>query len=205
MTQTASGPAGSAMLHLSTDLAAELEPVLTEWCDRVHHRQLLTVPGFLSARRARLTSAGMGRLLTMYQLADPESVHLPRTAAIDPMPPELTGKVSYDRRVLIRLSADTPDVVGAGLLQLVRQADSAQRADTDELRVLPEVLAVTEWRDLAGSGGGPDVLLAELSESAEPDHADLVKQAGNRFPGWTISSYRQVFPAGGVLLPGASF
>ncbi len=149
-------------------------------------------------------------MLTMYQLAGPESVHLPRTAVIDPMPPELAGKVAYGRRVLVRLPSDAQpdDVVGAGLLQLVRQADPAALATTmdpiDTLRALSEVAAVTQWRDATGGGAGADVVLAELTESAERDHADLVKGVEHSLPGWTISSYRQVFPARGVLLPGAS-
>lgn len=68
------GPAPTGLLLLRTWLPGELHDAFSEWCDN-HHRELLTVPGFIRARRfAFVASSAAGddaQFLTMYETTDP--------------------------------------------------------------------------------------------------------------------------------------
>lgn len=77
MSANAVNPAPTGLLLLSTWLPVELHDEFSAWCDD-HHRELLTVPGFLRARRFAFVDGntldhadgGAPQFLTMYETTD---------------------------------------------------------------------------------------------------------------------------------------
>ena len=67
------GPSPTGLLLLSTWLPDELHDAFSGWCDD-HHRELLTVPGFMRARRLAFVEGSAAgddaQFLTMYETAD---------------------------------------------------------------------------------------------------------------------------------------
>jgi hypothetical protein len=209
-------PAGGALLHLLCDLPSALDPVLVEWWERLHHPELLTLPGFLSARRCRLVApAGPGRILTLYRLSDAAAADQPRGNDFTLMPTELDGRVTFVRRVLQRAApaASDSEPVGDAILQLLAPA----RPDPADLHRVtanvcgwPGVLSATPWRtghDHAVHDrsevvqlGDTDLVLAEVA-SAISDRARLLARAKRELPGWDAGYYEQAFPRTGVLRP----
>jgi hypothetical protein len=67
------GPSPTGLLLLSTWLPDELHDAFSGWCDD-HHRELLTVPGFMRARRFVFVEGSApgddAQFLTMYETAD---------------------------------------------------------------------------------------------------------------------------------------
>ena len=67
------GPSPTGLLLLSTWLPDELHDAFSGWCDD-HHRDLLTVPGFMRARRFAFVEGSApgddAQFLTMYETAD---------------------------------------------------------------------------------------------------------------------------------------
>jgi hypothetical protein len=203
-------PSGGAVLHLLTDLPAELDGVITPWWER-HFAEMLTLDGILSARRAqRIGDGAIGRLLATYRLADADAADQPRPEHFALLPTPLEGRVTFNRRILRR--ADAPgatEPVGREVLQLLREpSDPASLpAAADRVRAWPGVLAASAWttgeavdfhrRTEVVQLGDSDLVLAELTSGG----ADLVERARRELSGWSASAYAQEFPASGVLLP----
>ncbi len=206
-------PAGPALLHLLCDVPEHLEPLLNEWWERFHHAELLTLDGFLSARRAALAAPrAAGRILTMYQLSEPAAADQPRGPDFVQMPAALDGNVVFNRRILRRVSAAAgQEPVGEWVVQLLREGVGTDppREMAERVGRWPEALGVSVWR--SATGGAPnerseirhladtDMVLAECTALLDPQ--DVLARAAADAPGWTAAVYQQVFPAAGVLLP----
>jgi hypothetical protein len=208
-------PAGQALLHLLCDVPPDLEATLTDWWERFHHPELLTLPGFLSARRGRLDAPhGPGRILTLYRLADPAAADQPRGEDFTLMPDALNGRVSFVRRVLRRATpaAANAEPVGEAILQLLRVPSDPDPASlqrvADELCSWPGVLSVSSWRTGRDHTehdrsevvqlGDTDLVLAELRGQAPA--SELLARAKASLPGWSAHCYGQAYPAAGVLV-----
>jgi hypothetical protein len=209
-------PAADALLHLQCELPTELRPVLSRWWEDFHHAELLTLPGFLSARRGHLLAGDGGApIAVMYGLTSPAAADQLRPPEFTPMPRELDGKVTFNRRILQRTSSRTgiTERVGTAFLQLLGPVgDRDRHPSAEQVRHWRGVLSVSCWRSVAAGTTSAtnrsevvhlrdaDLILAEL---AADDHQvlELLAQAGVALPGWDASAYRQVFPGRGVLLP----
>jgi hypothetical protein len=208
-------PAAAALLHLQCNLPTELRPLLDRWWEEFHHAELLTLPGFLWARRGHLIAPdGHAPVAAMYGIASPAAADQPRPAEFTVMPGELDGRVSFQRRILERTSSavDATEPVGTAFLQLLRPASNEDHVSVavERVRRWPGVLSVSSWRSAVTT---PDtsrqevvhlreteLILAELS--AEDRHVlELLAQCASELPGWDASAHRQAFPASGVLLP----
>ncbi len=207
----ATQPAGGAVLHLLCDLPPELDRIITPWWDR-HLRELLTLPGFLSARRAlRIGTEPDGRILAVYRLTDAADADQPRPDSFAQLPPELDGQVVFRRRVLHRVGdAPADEPVGRAVLQLLRRPPHrvSLLQTADRVRAWPGVVAVSAWSNGAADDfhrrsdvvqlGDCDLLLAEL----DTDPSGLVTRAGAELTSWSAAAYEQTFPdSGTVLLP----
>ena len=108
------------LLHLLSDLDPAMDDVFAAWCD-VHHRENLAIPGVLRARRYRRADdqPGVGRLLTMYDLADVTVLDTPafvgHTAHGTPMPAGIGASLSFERTIAT-LAGELGDTSGTELL-----------------------------------------------------------------------------------------
>ena len=195
------------MLHLQCELPAALQPVLIRWWEDFHYAELLSLPGFLWARRGHLIAPdGAAPIVTMYGLADPAAADQPRPPEFTLLPAELDGNVTFHRRILQRTSAHSGGVaaVGPAFLQLLRPA--AQRrwsrgggaGTAVERRARRVVLAhvanaphtdreeVVHLRDT-------ELIHAEI-DADEPRYSGCWPRVGSELPGWDAGGYRQSFP-----------
>ena len=209
-------PAAAALLHLQCGLPAELRLVLARWWEEFHHAELLTLPGFLWARRGHLIAPDdHPPIAAMYGIATPATADQPRPPTFTLMPEELDGKVTFQRRILQRISSPpgATEPVGTAFLELLRSASDGDSPGLDAagcVRQWPGVLAVSCWRSAVTT---PDtsrqevvhvreteLLLAELNAD-DRRVWELLARADHELPGWDVSAYRQAYPTHGVLLP----
>lgn len=209
-------PAAAALLHLQCDVPPELHPVLARWWEEFHHAELLTLPGFLWARRGQLIAPdGSAPITAMYGIASAAAADQPRPPEFTLMPGELDGKVTFHRRIVQRTSAITGanEPVGRAFLQLLRPVsdqDPQWQEATECVRQWPGVLSASSWRSAVTTPHtgrqeivhlrDNELILAELSAD-DRRVLELLGRAAGELPGWDASAYRQAFPARGVLLP----
>ena len=207
----ATQPAGGAVLHLLCDLPPELDRVITPWWDQ-HLRELLTLDGFLSARRALRAGAGVeGRILAVYRLTHAAAADQPRPESFARLPPELDGRVVFNRRVLHRVDdAPADEPVGRAILQLLRRPPHRMSLlqTADRVRGWPGVLSVSAWSNGAADDFHQRADVVQVSDSElilvelDTDPADLAARAAAELPEWSAAAYEQSVPARGrVLLP----
>ncbi len=195
------------MLHLQCELPAALQPHLIRWWEDFHYAELLSLPGFLWARRGHLIApAGASPIVTMYGLADPAAADQPRPPEFTPLPAELDGNVTFHRRILQRTSAHTSgsEPVGAAFIQLRRPAANDDgRAAVEQLRRWTGVLCVSSWRTVANAPHTDRAEVVHLRDSElihaeiHADTADvreLLAAAAAQLPGWDAGGYRRAFP-----------
>jgi hypothetical protein len=99
---------GRALLHLQSWVAAHKEE-FTRWCNDVHHKEVLEVPGFLSCRRFEVVpgyayaAPDGAAYLTVYQLASVHEVesdgYRKHTAQMTTAPEGVMESVSYVRTI----------------------------------------------------------------------------------------------------------
>lgn len=198
----------AALLHLQCDVAAELRPALLRYWDESHFAELLSLPGFLWARRGHLLAPeGASPIVTMYGLSDPAAADQPRPSSFTLLPAELDGNVTFRRRILQRISSDsgTIEPFGGSFLQLLRPASPADDfpAVADEVRAWPGVLSASCWRSVVNAPHtdrsevvhlrDTELIHAEL-EAADVPTLQVLSRAGDELAGWEPSAYRQAFP-----------
>jgi hypothetical protein len=203
--------------HLQCDLPTELRPVIARWWEEFHHAELLTLPGFLSARHGHLIAPeGRAPVVTMYGIASAPTADQPRPPEFTHMPRKLDGKVTSNRRILQRTSSLTgpTEPVGTAFLQLLRPVSSADRHElheaAEQVRQWRDVLSVPSWRSIVTTPDtsrqevihlrDTELMLAELA-AENRQVLELPAHAADELPGWNASAYRRAFPARGVLLP----
>ncbi len=204
--QSAARPA--ALLHLECDAPVDLRSALIRWWEDFHFPELLTLPGFLTARRGQLIApGGQAPIVTMYGLAEPAAADQPRPPEFTLMPSELDGNVTFNRRILQRISLPpgSAEPIGSSFLQLQRPISDATPPVQEALsrvREWGDLLSVSCWRsvDNAPHTDRPEVvhlrdtelILAELD--ADDGHAEaLLARATDELPGWAAGAYRQAF------------
>ncbi len=213
-------PAAPALLHLQCDLTPDLRPMLARWWEDFHHAELLTLPGFLWARRGHLIAPeGSAPIIAMYGIGAPAAADQPRPPHFTLMPSELDGKVTFHRRILQRTSGlgGATEPVGSAFLQLLRPSSDREETvpeTTARLRQWPGVLAVSSWRSAVTTAESTphtsreevvhlretELILAELNVD-DRQVWQMLARAGDELPGWDATAYRQAYPAQGVLLP----
>ncbi len=194
----------AALLHLQCELALELRPALLRYWDEFHFAELLSLPGFLWARRGHLIAPeAASPIVTMYGLADPVAADQPRPPSFTLLPAELIGQVTFHRRILQRVS-DLPaatEPAGTAFLQLLRPAsaggDSLEVAA--QLREWSGVLSVSCWQTVANAPHtdrtevvhlrDTELIHAELA-TGEALEMTLLSRAITDLPGWDASAYR---------------
>jgi hypothetical protein len=192
------------LLHLQCELPAELRPRLTRWWEGFHFPELLSLPGFLSARRGELIGPqGHAPLVTMYGLADPAAADQPRPSSFTLLPAELEGNITFNRRILQRLSELPGDAEPAGtaFLQLLRPASDGDdsRAAAAQIRSWPGVLSTSCWENVANAPHTDRTEVVHLQDSdlihVELDANDaaaleLLARSSRELPRWEASAYR---------------
>ncbi|HEX4428910.1 MAG TPA: hypothetical protein VHZ96_06555 [Frankiaceae bacterium] len=209
-------PAAAALLHLQCELSPELRPMIARWWEDFHHAELLTLPGFLWARRGQLIAPdGHAPIAAMYGITSPSAADQPRPPEFTLMPSELDSKVTFHRRIMQRTSElpGATEPIGTAFLQLLRPVSERGRqldVAIEQMRGWSGALSVSGWRSVVNA---PDtsrqevihlreteLILAELTGD-DREVLTLLARAADELPGWEISAYRQAFPARGVLLP----
>ena len=195
----------AALLHLQCELDPALQPALERYWDESHYAELLSLPGFLWARRGHLLAPeGAAPIVTMYRLSDPAAADQPRPSSFTPLPPELTGNVTFRRRIMSRISGDSTAFESAGesFLQLLRPVgpggDGALNVAT-QVRRWPGVLSVSCWETVANAPHtdrsevvhlrDAELIHAELAAD-DVDSARLIDHASKQLPGWDAAAYR---------------
>jgi hypothetical protein len=197
------------LLHLQCELPAALQPVLVQWWEDFHYAELLSLPGFLWARRGRLIAPdGASPIVTMYGLADAAAADQPRPPDFTLLPAELDGNVTFHRRILQRTSPHPSgaESVGPSFIQLMRHAaDGDGREAVERIRRWSDVLTVSSWRTVANTPHTDRAEVVHLRDTelihAEIDADDagvqrLLAAVATELPGWDAGGYRQAFPAG---------
>lgn len=106
------------LLIVETSCAEGSDAEFNRWYDEVHIPQLLTIDGFVGARRYRLADAQMGRsrpeqpYLALYEIEadDPQAALdalLARTAALEMTPTLVTGRGAVRTRLYTALGSDS--------------------------------------------------------------------------------------------------
>jgi hypothetical protein len=115
----AADPTPTGLLLLRTWLPSDLHDEFSAWCDD-HHRELLTVPGFLRARRFAFVAGGGGidasdpaQFLTMYETTDisvlTSDEYIEHGRNSTGLPQFLTGELRMSR-LDCELESGTPSV-----------------------------------------------------------------------------------------------
>jgi hypothetical protein len=197
-------PPTAALLHLQCELVPALRPALLGYWDDFHFAELLSLPGFLWARRGHLIAPdGASPIVTMYGLADPAAADQPRPASFTLLPPELDGRVTFRRRILQAIPSDSSltGPVGESFVQLIRPASVGDDfpAVAAAIRRWPGVLSVSCWRSVVNA---PHTARSEVVHlrDAELIHAELVSgdmpvsqalsRVGAELAGWEAGAYR---------------
>jgi hypothetical protein len=195
------------LLHLQCELPAALRPALVRWWEDFHYAELLSLPGFLGARRGDLIAPdGQAPMVTMYGLTDPEAADQPRPADFTLLPSELDGKVAFQRRILRRISGAS-EPAASRFVQLLRPMSDGATGPAeaaDRIREWPGVRAVSCWRSVANAPHTNREEVVHLTGTelihAEVDGEDaavgrLLALCTDQLPGWDVSGYRQTYPA----------
>jgi hypothetical protein len=165
-------PIGRALLHLLSDLTAEVD-AFTRWCDTVHHAEALEVDGFVSGRRFELVpgyryaAAAGARFLTAYQLADEHVLdtdsyrdHVARTT---PAPPGVMESLTYTRTIYRERYPDggwlSPDgtvergdqPIGAAILHVMMDVEPAWDAELNAWYAEEHLPALLEVPGMLGA------------------------------------------------------
>jgi len=172
-------PIGRGLQHIQSWLPAALHDPFTRWCNGVHHREPLTVPGFLSMRRFELAPGqdpDAAGYLTVYQLADVDVVdseaNRVRPPTAEPIPPEVAAALQFVRTIYRQMSppqgwwgpagpVDTDQAIGAAVAQVLLDVEPDAEADLnawydevhlDVMLAVPGVLSARRFvdRDWAG-------------------------------------------------------
>jgi hypothetical protein len=203
-------PVGRAVLYVCSNVRPEVHDSFSNWCDSVHHFDTMRIEGFLSLRRFELEAGSVEtgvteyRLLTLYQIAEPEAADFStpayrhHTATYVPPPPGVVDGIEFERHILVRRADDAvsgTQPVGEACISLTgapgawlddaatlaRRGDgvlSAYRVDGGDMSVL--------LVDLDSRRDGPAVLSA----------LDGVDHGGARR---SLQLFAQVYPQAGVL------
>jgi hypothetical protein len=195
------------MLHLQCELPAALRPALVRWWEDFHYAELLSLPGFLWARRGELIAPdGHAPMVTMYGLADAAAADQPRPPEFTLLPAELDGNVTFNRRILRRTSGVSEPTTSrfVQLLHPVSDGATGLAEAADRVREWPGVRAVSSWRSVANAPHtsreevvhltGTELIHAEI----DGDDAEVrgLLTAASELRGWDASGYRQTYPAG---------
>jgi hypothetical protein len=126
-------PNAGALLHLGTNVEAEVEQALNRWSEK-HVTENLSLPGFIAVRRfvKRADYQGTGespKYLTLYQLEDASALESEAYAAHDQsIPDSFSGHMSFQRSVYRELSAPSqldPPLTGAAILHVTVDVERA--------------------------------------------------------------------------------
>ena len=173
------------LLLLLTWLPSEAHDEFSAWCDD-HHRELLTVPGFLRARRfARIDGDGTdAQFLTMYETTD--SSVLSSDAYIEHgrnstgLPEFLKGKLRMSR-LDCELESATPEDWWPGSLGhellMVTHTDGEPFSSSGSTGDIAFPDTVRTYR----SSQGPRVLLSEPAGTPEVENATDPSQQWSRW------------------------
>jgi len=107
-----------ALLHLGTEIDAEVEAAFNRWCE-AHVRGNLELPGFLGARRfvKQADYKGVGespQYLTLYELEDASALTSDAYAAHDQSVPDaFSGHLSFQRSVYREIGVHSGASAGA--------------------------------------------------------------------------------------------
>jgi hypothetical protein len=195
------------LLHLQCELPAALQPVLVQWWEDFHYAELLSLPGFLWARRGHLIAPGAtSPIVTMYGLADAAAADQPRPPEFTLLPAELDGHVTFHRRIMRRVSGAS-EPAASRFVQLLRPLADDNATDlaeaADWVRDWPGVHTVSCWRSVVNT---PHTSRAEVVHltGAELIHAELdaddaavralMTLCSDQLPGWKPTGYRQTYP-----------
>ena len=151
---------GRAILAFSHDVTPGSEPDWTEWHDREHIPERLSVPGFLRLRRYVALGAGP-RFFYFYETADLDILQSPayleRLGNPTPWTKRCMQYVINNKRTACRVAATIGDGLG-GVLEVVDLAPEAGRVESLRRWLLETALpgAVARTGMIAAHLGEPD-------------------------------------------------
>ena len=171
-------PAGSALLHIGTEISADLAPDFDRWCEE-DLRSNLGLPGFVAARRFVRDEVWPGsghcpQYLTLYDLQDPSALDSQAYASHDQsIPDPYRSQISIERSVyreIGELPQNQTQATGTAILHVTVDVEPAFTDEFLAWYAEVHVPAVLDAPGMIAARRFENALLAESPVLPEGQH-----------------------------------